>query len=175
MVTFDGFYMVQEGSGTPDGDKGGTGGQAGALDPGSLQPKASEHKSINALSLLLIRILTENDAHKCHCPEVCEPEFPENLLQQATDKLRHEMGEEVKSEVKRKLWDSFAKEFAPAVKEAAPKEMERQALVAAKDVKAKEERRCLETRIRKEFTAEITTRLQNEYAGRVDWINLLIL
>ena len=159
MVTFDGSYMVQ--TGTSDGS------QSGASNPEPPQPEAPEHKPVNTLPLLLIRTLTKDNAHRCRCPEVCEPDFPENLLQQATDKLRHETGEEVKSEVKRKLWDSFAKELAPAIREAAQREMERQALAAAKDEKAKEERRCLETQIREELTAEVTTRLQNEYANDV--------
>ena len=160
-VTFDGFYMVQKGSGTSDGS------QPGALNTEPPQPQAPEHKPVNTLPLLLVRTLTKDDAHRCRCPEVCEPDFPKNLLQQATNKLRHEMGEEVKSEVKRKLWDSFAKELAPTVKEEARETLEREALAAAKDEKAKEERKRLEAQIRKEVTAEVTTKLENEHKNRV--------
>ena len=52
-----------------------------------------------SLPLLLVRTLTNDDAHKCRC-QICEPDLPEKLL----EKVRQEKGEEVKEEVKEKLW-----------------------------------------------------------------------
>ena len=79
---------------------------SGAINkqPASLpQPKSADPVTTQTLPLLLIRTLTNDDVHRCRCPEICEPNFSEKLFEQATERVRQEKGEEIKSEIDRKL------------------------------------------------------------------------
>ncbi|CAF9909763.1 hypothetical protein IMSHALPRED_008462 [Imshaugia aleurites] len=124
--------------------------------------------SVSSLPLLLIQAVAGEEAHRCRCPEICEPDFEESLVDHVKDKIYDEVKQQITDEEKAKIREDYRKQNGEVVKEEARKTVNKEAMEKMKTKAAKIERQQMEDQIRKELTDEITAGLEASFAARLE-------
>lgn len=124
-------------------------------------------RPVTSLPLLFIKQITDEKAHRCKCPEVCEPNFDENRIAHIKSQIRDDQKLQIKDNEKLRIEAAYHKKHEQKMKDEVRIALNKEVIDRSKARAKRNELQQLEKQIREDITATATTQLEKDFEDRV--------